>query len=123
MDSLAPPCDIVAPGGRPRGTTEGMSWGSDEAVIQRIGENLRAAREQAGVSQTALAHASHYHRTYIADIERGARNASSVVLIRLAYHLGIDTNRLFDGTRDLIDPVRPPRGSAGSPPDVAHGTG
>lgn len=87
-----------------------MTWGSDDSVVARIGENLRALREKRGIQRVELANASGYHRTYIADIERGERNPSAVVVIRLALHLGVAPGDLLDGTVELVEPRRPPRG-------------
>lgn len=86
-----------------------MAWGTDTAVVAKIGENLRALREVRGIERAELAAAAGYHRTYIADIERGGRNPSAVVVIRLAHHLGAAPGDLLEGTIELIEPVRPPR--------------
>ena len=91
-----------------------MAWSGDEAVVARIGENLRGLREARGIERSQLAAASGYHRTYLADIERGERNPSSVVIARLALHLGVDPGDLLEGTVALVSPVRPDRRRQGA---------
>ena len=48
-----------------------------------------------GISQEELAHRAGLHRTYISDIERGARNPSLKTLSRLAEALEIATSSLI----------------------------
>lgn len=86
-----------------------MAWSADRAAVARIGMNLAAARESSGMARLELAEATGYHRTYIADIEKGRRNPSVVVIIRLALHLGVSPGALLEGTAELIDPIRPDR--------------
>jgi transcriptional regulator with XRE-family HTH domain len=49
-----------------------------------VGRNVRNLREAKGWSQEDLAEASALHRTYVSGIERGNRNATLTVLLRLA---------------------------------------
>lgn len=45
--------------------------------LQRVvGENLRAYRKERNINQEDLAHRLGLHRTYLSDVERGARNLS-----------------------------------------------
>ena len=50
------------------------------------------------LSQEELAHHADVHQTYLSGVERGKRNASVLVLDRIAKALGVDIDRLF--TRD-----------------------
>jgi transcriptional regulator with XRE-family HTH domain len=47
-------------------------------IQKKFGEKLKEIRTQKGLSQEKLAFKSGLHRTYISDIERGARNVSLV---------------------------------------------
>lgn len=57
-------------------------------VRQRLAHNLRRLREAKGWSQEKFAFEANVHRTYVSDIERGARNPTIVVVERLALPLG-----------------------------------
>lgn len=58
-------------------------------VKKRLGVNVRRLREGKGVSQEAFAFEAGIHRTYVSDIERGARNPTITVVERLADALGV----------------------------------
>lgn len=58
--------------------------------LQRIvGRNLRAYRQQRGLSQEAFADQLGVHRTYMGGLERGERNLTLQSLERLAEELDI----------------------------------
>jgi transcriptional regulator with XRE-family HTH domain len=61
----------------------------------RLGANLRKLREGQGLSQEALADQAGLHRTYISDIERGARNPTIIVVEKLACALGVSVGSLL----------------------------
>ena len=62
-----------------------------EGDLQRtVGENLRAYREDQGLSQEAFAEVLGYHRTYVGGLERGERNITLRSLERIAAQLGLD---------------------------------
>jgi transcriptional regulator with XRE-family HTH domain len=74
----------------------------------RTGDNAVAAREQLGrrvrdlrvgmnLSQEGLANLSGIHRTYISSMERGQRNVSLDILVRLAAALEVEPAELFRG--------------------------
>lgn len=60
-----------------------------------FGASVKFWRNRLGLSQEALAERSDMHRTYICDVERGARNVSLETIERLAYALEISTATLF----------------------------
>lgn len=57
-------------------------------IRARLGRNVRRLREAKGWSQEEYAERAGIHRTYVSDIERGARNPTIVVVERLAKPLG-----------------------------------
>lgn len=54
------------------------------ALQRRFGRVVRAHREQAGISQEALAFKAGLHRTYVSMLERGVRNPTLMVIDRLS---------------------------------------
>ncbi|MEP0521951.1 MAG: helix-turn-helix transcriptional regulator [Hyphomicrobiales bacterium] len=62
-----------------------------------LGTNLREARKAAGLSQEALALEIGIDRTYISGIERGVRNPSLDVIVKLAERVGVEPGRLLVG--------------------------
>lgn len=65
-------------------------------VRARLARNLRRLREAKGWSQEAFAHEAGIHRTYVSDLERGARNPTISVVERLAKPLGVRAGELLD---------------------------
>jgi transcriptional regulator with XRE-family HTH domain len=65
-------------------------------ICHRLGRNLRRLREEKGWSQEAFADEAGLHRTYVSDIERGARNPTVKVLEKLAQPLGVTAGSLLD---------------------------
>lgn len=64
-------------------------------IRERFGLAVRTRREELGLSQEALAEAAGIHRTYLSDVERGARNPSLVVIERFAKALKLSLEELF----------------------------
>jgi two-component system, response regulator len=60
-----------------------------------FGTRVKAERNQLGISQEELADRAGLHRTYISDIERGARNISLESIEKLAKALKISISALF----------------------------
>lgn len=60
-----------------------------ERMIAELGMVLQERRTRLHMSQSDLAEASRFHRSYISDVERGARNISVKNLSRLALALDI----------------------------------
>ena len=64
-------------------------------VRQRLGKNVRRLREAKGWSQEAFADEAGIHRTYVSDIERGARNPTITVVEKLATALKVTASELL----------------------------
>jgi CheY-like chemotaxis protein/DNA-binding XRE family transcriptional regulator len=64
-------------------------------VKKPFGATVRAWRKHLGVSQEELAERADLHRTYISDVERGARNVSLESIEKLAGALEVPIGVLF----------------------------
>ena len=62
----------------------------------RLGKNVKRLREAKELSQEAFAHEAGIHRTYVSDIERGARNPTIKIVEKLANSLGVPAGSLLD---------------------------
>jgi transcriptional regulator with XRE-family HTH domain len=67
-------------------------------ALAALGQNIRRARKALNISQEELAFRCELHRTYLSDIERGARNVSFSSLLALARGLGSTVSEL---TQDI----------------------
>lgn len=65
-------------------------------IRQRLARNLRRLRTEKGWSQERFADEAGIHRTYVSDIERGARNPTITILDKLAKPLGVKAGVLVD---------------------------
>ncbi len=63
--------------------------GTNADLLNHLGASVRALRHGLGLTQEELAERAHLHRTYVADIERGARNITLHSLATLAQGLGV----------------------------------
>lgn len=68
---------------------------ADSSLQTQLGTVVRACRQQLGITQEELAWRADMHRTYIADIERGARNVTLRSLANLAKALGVSVGNLL----------------------------
>lgn len=75
-------------------------------VKTAFGSSVRAWRKRQGLSQEQLAERADLHRTYVSDVERGARNLSLESMSRIAQALRIAVAHLF--------PREIPNGAAGA---------
>lgn len=64
-------------------------------IQKKFGEKLKEIRTQKELSQEKLAFKSGLHRTYISDIERGARNVSLVNIEKISKALGVSNSELL----------------------------
>lgn len=78
-----------------------------------FGTSVRSWRKRLGISQEELAERADLHRTYVSDVERGARNLSLESMTRIAQALRISVADFFP--REL------PSGKAGAGGSNGHG--
>ena len=60
-----------------------------------VGMNVRRFRQRAQMTQEQLAFAAEIDLTYVGGIERGKRNPSVLVLVRIASALGTEPAELL----------------------------
>ncbi|MGD0863708.1 MAG: helix-turn-helix transcriptional regulator [Candidatus Limnocylindrales bacterium] len=70
---------------------------SDDAkeFLRAFGEAVRARRKERGLSQEAFADEIPLYRSYVADVERGARNLGLVNSLRIARALSVPLSQLL----------------------------
>jgi two-component system response regulator len=92
-------------------------------IQARFGTAVRSRRKHLGISQEELAGRAGLHRTYVAYVERGARNLSLASIEKLAQGLEISIQSLFaqtgntanhkpEGVGDILLAVRDPDDAA-----------
>src|SRR5262245_39334274 len=86
----------IGPEGR-RGTAP-----AEEAYLREVGERVRVGRARRGMSRKVLSAASGVSERYLAELERGAGNASLLVLRQIADALGLEAAQLISD-----EPERP----------------
>lgn len=64
-------------------------------LVQLLGQNVRDCRKRLGLSQEELAFRAGMKRSYLSDLERGARNPSVKALGRIAEALGVEASELL----------------------------
>ncbi len=62
-----------------------------------VGNSIRELRREAGYSQERLAEKANLHHNYIGEIERGEKNVSIDVLMRIATALRVSIRQFFRG--------------------------
>ena len=70
-------------------------------IRKEFGNAVRKARLELGLSQRSVAERAQLHRTYVTDVERGARNLSLVSISKLAHALEISIWKLFSSNGHL----------------------
>ena len=72
-------------------------------IRSRLAHDMRRAREDAGLSQRAVARAAGVSSSTISALERGAYDPATLVLARVGEALGLELSvRLYPGTGPLI---------------------
>jgi transcriptional regulator with XRE-family HTH domain len=61
----------------------------------RVGRNVRSLREAQGLTQEKVAGDAEIDLTYLGGIERGKRNPSLLVMVRIASALNADLKELL----------------------------
>lgn len=72
-----------------------MTSDDDKEFLRGFGEAVRARRKERGLSQEAFAEEIPLYRSYLADVERGARNVGLVNAMRIARALGLPLSQLI----------------------------
>jgi transcriptional regulator with XRE-family HTH domain len=84
--------------------------GPDSDLQSRLGAAVRARRHELGITQEELAWRADLHRTYVADVERGARNVTLWTVANLAKALHVTAGSLLSDaatpSRMALDEVR-----------------
>lgn len=70
-----------------------------------FGQRVRELRLRSGMSQETLAHRAGLDRTYITDVERGARNISLLNIEKIAAALTVSIEYLFSNERFSATPA------------------
>ena len=68
-----------------------------DAVLVKLGLNIRRRREALDYSQEKLAGESGLDQTYISGIECGKRNPGTKNVVRIAKALGVTAAKLMEG--------------------------
>ena len=68
---------------------------AEEVYLKRVGERVRLGRARRGMSRKILSKASGVSERYLAELERGAGNASLLVLRQIADALGLEAAELI----------------------------
>jgi transcriptional regulator with XRE-family HTH domain len=63
----------------------------------RFGQNVKALRTAADLSQDDFADRAGIHRTYMSGIERGVRAPTIIVVEKIAQALDVEPGALFAG--------------------------
>jgi transcriptional regulator with XRE-family HTH domain len=68
---------------------------SPEELVRWFGENLKDARERAGLRQVDVAEATGIPQTDVSQMERGIRNCTLQTIARLATAIDVDPQKLL----------------------------
>jgi transcriptional regulator with XRE-family HTH domain len=63
--------------------------------LARLGDRIRKLRRRNGLTQVELAEKVGIDRSFLADVERGKRNASILNLALIAEGLGVTLSKMF----------------------------
>jgi transcriptional regulator with XRE-family HTH domain len=68
-----------------------------QEVQKKLGKKIAELRRKRGFSQEDFAHECQFHRSYMGALERGEKNVTIQVLVRLTRALKISLAELFKG--------------------------
>jgi XRE family transcriptional regulator, aerobic/anaerobic benzoate catabolism transcriptional regulator len=74
---------------------------AEEAYLRDVGERVRIGRARRGMSRKSLSKASGVSERYLAELERGAGNASLLLLRQIADALGLEMANLVGERPEL----------------------
>lgn len=70
-----------------------------QKIAIKLGQTIRRAREEAGLSQDELAWRADIHRAYMGVIERGEQNITVFKLFQISRALGIKPSDILERTK------------------------
>ena len=76
----------------------------DDALFL-LGKRVAEQRKNKGMSQLRLSFEAGVAKSYLSDLERGLRNPSVKVLVRIAYALDVALSDLFSNQTDCEKPL------------------
>ena len=76
-----------------------------------LGELLRKAREEAGMTQEALAHAAGVDRSYLSELERDLKSPTVEFLLNLCAAMGTSAGSLISQLEQAQKRSKPPKRS------------
>jgi transcriptional regulator with XRE-family HTH domain len=68
-----------------------------QEVQRRLGKKIAELRRKRGFSQEGFAHECRFHRSYMGAVERGEKNITIQMLVRITKALKISLSELFKG--------------------------
>ena len=68
-----------------------------QEVHKRLGKKIADLRRKKGFSQEGFAHECEFHRSYMGAVERGEKNITLSMLVRITKALKISLGELFKG--------------------------
>jgi DNA-binding XRE family transcriptional regulator len=77
-------------------TTEDLYSANQLKFLRRVGRRIAGLRVERDLSQLQLAQLAKIHRSYLASIEIGIRNAQMLTLQKLAAALKVPVKELFN---------------------------
>jgi transcriptional regulator with XRE-family HTH domain len=66
-----------------------------QEVQKKLGKRVADLRRKAGFSQEGFAHECGFHRSYMGAVERGEKNITLAMLVKIAKALKISLSELF----------------------------
>jgi DNA-binding XRE family transcriptional regulator len=70
---------------------------TDRQILRHIGQNVKAARLRAGLTQECLAELASIHWQTVSYVENGKFMFSIVTFVKISHALEVSPNRLLEG--------------------------